>query len=133
MARVHVSDDVWAEFRRAAGNTPMSQILGRLVEREVERDPARRIRQGTVDDQVVLDALERARELQDDVVAIIAGSSAGPHHRPAERDGRASKRWTCPSGSRWRREPYRGVHGYTPHWKCNCVPGFSAWEDRKRR
>ncbi len=71
MARVHVSDEVWAEFRRAAGNTPMSQVLGRLVEREVERDRARRIRQGSVDDQVVLDALERARELHDDVAAII--------------------------------------------------------------
>jgi len=71
MARVHVSDEVWAEFRRAAGNTPMSQILGRLVEREVERDRTRRIRQGSVDDQIVLDALERARELHEDVAAII--------------------------------------------------------------
>ena len=71
MARVHVSDEVWAEFRRAAGNTPMSQLLGRLVEREVERDRARRIRQGSVDNQIVLDALERARELHDDVAAII--------------------------------------------------------------
>ena len=71
MARVHVSDDVWAEFRRAAGNTPMSQVLGRLVEREVQRDRARRIRSGTVDDQIVLDALERASELHEDVAAII--------------------------------------------------------------
>ena len=70
-ARVHVSDEVWAEFRRAAGNTPMSQVLGRLVEREVERDRTRRIRQGSVDDQIVLDALERARELHDDVAAIV--------------------------------------------------------------
>lgn len=71
MARVHVSDEVWAEFRRAAGNTPMSQLLGRLVEREVERDRARRIRQGSVDDQILLDALERARELHEDVVALV--------------------------------------------------------------
>lgn len=71
MARVHVADEVWAEFRRAAGNTPMSQVLGRLVEREVERDRTRRIRQGRVDDQIVLDALQRARELHDDVAAII--------------------------------------------------------------
>jgi hypothetical protein len=71
MARVHVPNEVWAEFRRAAGNTPMSQILGRLVEREVQRDRTRRIRQGTVDDQLVLDALERARELHQDVAAII--------------------------------------------------------------
>lgn len=72
MARVHVTDEVWAEFRRAAGNTPMSQLLGRLVEREVERDQARRIREGTVDDQVLLDALERARELHEDVTALVA-------------------------------------------------------------
>lgn len=71
MARVHVTDEVWAEFRRAAGNTPMSQLLGQLVEREVERDRAQRIREGTVDDQILLDALERARELHDDVAAII--------------------------------------------------------------
>ena len=71
MARVHVTDEVWGEFRRAAGNTPMSQLLGRLVEREVERDRARRIRQGTVDDQILLDALERARELHDDVAALV--------------------------------------------------------------
>jgi len=71
MARVHVSDEVWAEFRLAAGNTPMSQVLGGLVEREVERDRARRIRQGSVDDEVLLEALERARELHQDVAAII--------------------------------------------------------------
>ena len=68
MARVHVADEVWAEFRRAAGNTPMSQILGRLVEREVERDRVRRIRSGTVDDQIVLDALERAIELHEEAI-----------------------------------------------------------------
>ncbi len=39
--------------------------------REVERDRARRIREGTVDDQVLLDALERARELHEDVAVII--------------------------------------------------------------
>ena len=72
MARVHVTDEVWAEFRRAAGNTPMSQLLGRLVEREVERDRARRIREGTVDDEVLLDALERARELHEEVAALVA-------------------------------------------------------------
>ena len=71
MARVHVSDEVWAEFRRGAGNTPMSQVLGRLVESEVERDRARRIRSGSVDDKIVLDALERACELREDVAAII--------------------------------------------------------------
>lgn len=71
MARVHVSDELWAEFRLAAGATPMSQVLGRLVEREVERDRTRRIRHGTVDDQIVLDALERARVLHQDVAAII--------------------------------------------------------------
>lgn len=71
MARVHVTDEVWAEFRRAAGNTPMSQLLGRLVEREVERDRARRIREGTIDDQILLDALERARELHEDVAALV--------------------------------------------------------------
>ena len=87
MARVQVPDEVWAEFRRAAGNTPMSQILGQLVEREVERDRARRIRQGSVGDDVLLDALERARELHDDVAAIIDRlERRASHPVPARRD-----------------------------------------------
>ena len=87
MARVHVSDDVWAEFRRGAGNAPMSRVLGRLVEREVERDRTRRIRQGSIDDQTLLEALERARELHDDVAAIIDRlERRASHPAPARRD-----------------------------------------------
>ena len=48
MARVRVADDVWSEFRAAAGPTPLNVVLGELVQREVnqtglaERAPARR-------------------------------------------------------------------------------------------
>ena len=86
MARVHVTDEVWAEFRRAAGSTPMSVVLGQLVEGEVERDRARRIREGAVDDQVLLDALDRARELHEDIAVIIERLErrAAPSAPPAD-------------------------------------------------
>jgi hypothetical protein len=37
MARVQVSDEVWAAYRAQLGTTPVSVGLGRLVEREVAR------------------------------------------------------------------------------------------------
>lgn len=71
-ARVNVSDEVWREFREVVGNDSIAGYLGRLVERAVERDRVRRVREGTVDDLQLLDALERARELHADLAAIIA-------------------------------------------------------------
>lgn len=71
-ARVNVSDEVWREFRDVVGNDSIAAFLGRLVERTVERDRVRRLREGTVDDLVLLDALERARELHSDLAAIVA-------------------------------------------------------------
>lgn len=72
MARVHVSDEVWTDFRAAAGPTPLNLVLGRLVEREVDRHRSRRLREGDMDDRELLEALERARELHADVAAIVA-------------------------------------------------------------
>lgn len=71
MARVRVTDDVWSEFRAAAGSTPLNFVLGELVEREVARERSRRLREGKVDDRELLDALERARELHAHVQAIV--------------------------------------------------------------
>ena len=71
-ARVNVSDEVWREFRDVVGNDSIAAYLGRLVERAVERDRARRVREGTVDDLQLLDALGRARELHSDLAAIVA-------------------------------------------------------------
>ena len=71
MARVQVSDAVWSEFRAGVGNRPISEVLGELVTREVERDRSRRVRDGRFDDHEVADAIERAREQQAVLEAIV--------------------------------------------------------------
>src|SRR3954453_6893305 len=72
MARVRVDDDVWEEFRAAAGARPVAVVLGELVAREVEREGAKRIREGSADDAELLAALERAQELQGDLAVLVA-------------------------------------------------------------
>ncbi len=69
---MNVSDEVWREFREVVGNDSIAAHLGRLVERAVERDRVRRLREGTLDHAQLLDALERARELHADLTAIVA-------------------------------------------------------------
>lgn len=71
MARVAVADDVWTDFRAAAGYRPVSEVLGELVEREVELYRSRRLREGRVEPRDLLDALERARRQQDALAAIV--------------------------------------------------------------
>jgi hypothetical protein len=72
MTRVHVTDDVWADFSAAAGPMPLNLILGQLVEREVARDRSRRLKEGEVEDRELLDALERARGLHADLQTLVA-------------------------------------------------------------
>jgi hypothetical protein len=72
MARVCASDEVWAEFRASAYPRPLNIVLGELVRREVERYRSRRVREGLVDDRELIAALDRARELREDLVAIVA-------------------------------------------------------------
>lgn len=73
MARVHVDDETWAAFKQAAGPVPISEVLGQLVTRHVNREASRRLRDGSVDDRKLLDALDQARQLHDDLVAMVAG------------------------------------------------------------
>jgi predicted CopG family antitoxin len=70
-ARVSVSDDVWREFRNVVGNESIATYLGRLVERAVERDRARRIRNGTLSEEALLESLERAQEIHADLGAMV--------------------------------------------------------------
>lgn len=72
MARIAVSDEVWADFRAAAGQRPISSVLAEMVEREVHRHRQRRVRDGAADDHEVLAALAEARELRDDLAEIVA-------------------------------------------------------------
>ena len=72
MARVHVDDQTWAAFKQAAGPVPISEVLGQLVTKHVDREAARRLRDGSVEDRQLLDTLAEARELHADVAAIVA-------------------------------------------------------------
>lgn len=67
MARVHVDDDTWRVFKSAAGDTPISELLGQLVTRHVHRHQAREAQTATIDDRDLLAALERATEFQRDL------------------------------------------------------------------
>lgn len=71
MARVHVDDQTWEAFKQAAGPVPLSEVLGQLVSRHVDREAARRLREGTVDDRRLLDALSQARELHADLATLV--------------------------------------------------------------
>jgi hypothetical protein len=70
-ARVKVSDDVWADFREATRSSSVSIALGDLVTREVDRYRARRVREGSADEQELLEALERAQELHDQLAELV--------------------------------------------------------------
>lgn len=72
MARVHVNDQVWAEFRASAGRRPINEVLGELVEREVDRHRSRQLRDGSLNDVELVEALGRARELHDEHVELVA-------------------------------------------------------------
>ena len=72
MARVAASDSDWADFRQSVWPRSIAARLGELVERDVARWRSKRLREGTLDDGQLLDALERARELHADLSAIVA-------------------------------------------------------------
>ena len=71
MARVRVTEEVWAEFRSLAADRPLSLVLGELVEREVRQHRERRIRDRSVDDAEVLEALDRAEQLHGELSAMV--------------------------------------------------------------
>jgi hypothetical protein len=71
VARVRVSDDIWDEFRASADAETIGQALGRLVERAVEKQRSAQLRRGGLDDKDLVEALERATQLRDDVAKIV--------------------------------------------------------------
>jgi predicted DNA-binding protein (UPF0278 family) len=81
MARVQVDDATWADFRALAGYRPVSEVLGALVTREVERYRSRRLREGELDDREVVEALDRAKEQQADLIAIVERLEAAAEAR----------------------------------------------------
>jgi len=67
MARVQVSDEVWSAYRASLGATPVSVALGELVRREV----GRAARRSASDPDGARLALEDARQLSDELAALI--------------------------------------------------------------
>jgi hypothetical protein len=68
MARVQVSDEVWAAFRAGLGTTPVNVALGELVRREVSR----KARRSANDADGIQFALADAREVADELTSLIA-------------------------------------------------------------
>jgi hypothetical protein len=68
MARVQVSDDVWAAFRASLGATPVSAALGELVRREVGRSE----RRTASDEQAIRLAVEDARAVAEELHEMIS-------------------------------------------------------------
>ena len=71
MARVAVADDVWADFRDAIYPRSVSDALGQLVAKEVDRYRSRRLKDNELEPRELLDALDRAQHQQQDLAAII--------------------------------------------------------------
>lgn len=63
IARVQTTEAKWIEFRHTIGPTPVSRALGQLVEAELSRQRARRVRNGTASDVDLLTALDNAVKL----------------------------------------------------------------------
>jgi hypothetical protein len=68
MARVQVSDEIWAAYRAGLGATPVSVALGELVRREVGRNA----RRSASDLEGVRIALEDARQLSGELASLVA-------------------------------------------------------------
>lgn len=85
MARVQVSDEVWAIYRASLRATPVSVALGELVRREVGRIS----RRSTSDPEGVRVALEDARQLSEELASLIARletATGAPAATPEERE-----------------------------------------------
>jgi hypothetical protein len=68
IARVQVSDEVWAAFRAGLGTTPVNAALGELVRREV----GRKARRSATDADGIRIALADAHEVADELTSLIA-------------------------------------------------------------
>jgi hypothetical protein len=89
MARVQVSDEVWAAYRASLGATPVSVALGELVRREV----GRAARRSANDADGARLALEDARQLSGELAALITRleRTTGPSAVPSQDHPRLSQ------------------------------------------
>ena len=71
MARVHVDDATWQVFKTAAGETPISELLGQLAGRCVQHHRAREAEARKIGDRELLEARQRATDLQRDLSRLV--------------------------------------------------------------
>jgi hypothetical protein len=84
MARVQVSDEVWASYRAGLGVTPVNVALGKLVEREVGRQR----RRAADDVQAARLGLEDARSVAEEIEMLITRLEQVTGGRPVANSSR---------------------------------------------
>jgi hypothetical protein len=81
IARVHVDDATWSDFRRAIGDRSVAEVLGRYVELEVARAQRDRLSGADITDRELADALDRAAALTRTLQRITLRLEARLSHR----------------------------------------------------
>jgi hypothetical protein len=81
IARVHVTDSTWSEFRRVIGDRSVAEVLGRYVELEVARAQHDRMSDADITQRELVDALERAAVLTRSLQHITERLEARLRHR----------------------------------------------------
>lgn len=81
IARVHVTDSTWSEFRRAIGDRSVAEVLGRYVELEVARAQRDRLSADDVTQRELVDALGQAAVLTRSLQRITERLQARLSHR----------------------------------------------------
>lgn len=81
IARVHVTDSTWSEFRRAIGDRSVAEVLGRYVELEVARSQSERISDADISQRELVDALGQAAVLTRSLQRITERLQARLSHR----------------------------------------------------
>lgn len=70
-ARVTVDEPTWQAFKQITAGSSIGQVLGELVTRHVHHQQARQAKDGQLEDPQLLDALERAQQLQHDLSYLV--------------------------------------------------------------
>jgi hypothetical protein len=81
IARVHVDDATWSEFRQAIGDRSVAEVLGRYVEREVAQAQRDRLNGAEMTERELANALDRAAALTQTLQRVTLLLQARQSHR----------------------------------------------------
>jgi hypothetical protein len=82
IARVHVDDATWSEFRQAIGDRSVAEVLGRYVELEVARAQRDRLNGADMTERELVNALDRTAALTQTLQRVTLRLEARLSHRP---------------------------------------------------